>query len=37
MTGTRPAHSVQDEALDNLALHEGKKLETRRGAVKDPG
>jgi len=37
VTGTRPAHLLLCQALDNLAPHEGKKLKNRLASVKHAG
>ena len=37
LTGTRPANRLLAEVLDNLAPHEGKKLQSRLGSVKHAG
>ena len=37
LTGSRPAHPMLAQALDNLAPHEGKKLTSRLGSVKHAG
>jgi Golgi phosphoprotein 3 (GPP34) len=36
-TGTRPANRLLAEVLDNLAAHEGKRLQRRLGSVKHSG
>jgi len=37
LTGQRPVHRLLIQALDNLAAHEGKKLKSRLGSVKNAG
>jgi hypothetical protein len=37
LTGTRPAHPLLTQALENLAPHEGKKLKSRLGSIKHAG
>jgi len=37
LTGSRPTHPLLIQALDNLASHEGKKLESRLGMIKHTG
>jgi hypothetical protein len=37
LTGTRPAHPLLAQALDNVAPHGGRKLKSRLGMVKHAG